>query len=230
MNGIDISKHNGSCDLAKAKQSGIDFAIIRAGYGKSVSQKDERFEENYKKAVDAGMHVGAYWYSYAKNVEEARQEAEACLQVIKGKKFDMPIYYDIEEDCNKPVANEIAKEFCSRLEAQGYFVGIYCSKSYIETYFNSFTRESYCMWVAQWANSCTYSGQFGIWQYSDSGTVPGIAGNVDMNKCLIDYPSLITGKGFNGYEYDIDKDPDNPYETHLIQVIIDGKEVFRNEY
>lgn len=97
MKGIDVSVHNGSIDWQKVKNAGIQFAILRAGYGRELSQKDARFEENYKNAKAAGTLVGAYWYSYAMSEDEARLEANVFLSVIKGKQFEMPVYFDLEE-------------------------------------------------------------------------------------------------------------------------------------
>ena len=98
VQGIDVSRHNTITDFRKVKGSGIDFVIIRAGYGREISQKDPQFETNYKNAKAAGLNVGAYWYSYAQSVEEAKIEAKVCLQAIKGKKFEYPIYFDLEEN------------------------------------------------------------------------------------------------------------------------------------
>ena len=95
--GIDVSQHQGNIDFGKVKAAGYDFVIIRAGYGKYASQKDPYFEQNYAGAKAAGLNVGAYWYSYADSTANAKLEAEACLQVIKGKTFEYPIYFDLEE-------------------------------------------------------------------------------------------------------------------------------------
>ena len=96
--GIDISCWNEVNDFAKLKKAGYTFVILRAGFGKLAEQKDSHFEDFYKRARDAGLKIGAYWYAYATTVNEALQEAKACLECIKDKKFEMPIYYDIEED------------------------------------------------------------------------------------------------------------------------------------
>ena len=88
IKGIDVSKWQGNINFQKVKDSGISFVIIRAGYGNLTSQKDKCFEENYRKAKVAGFDVGAYWYSYAMSVDEAREEAKACLSVIKGSNLN----------------------------------------------------------------------------------------------------------------------------------------------
>ena len=97
MKGIDVSVHNGKIDWQKVRAAGIDFAILRAGYGRLASQRDNRFKENYAGAKAAGIPVGAYWYSYAMSEDEARLEADVFLSVIKGKQFEFPVYYDVEE-------------------------------------------------------------------------------------------------------------------------------------
>lgn len=93
-NGIDLSCHNGSIDWTKVK---ADFVILRAGYGKETNQVDSRFEEYYSNAKAHGIPVGAYWYSYAMSIEEAIQEAEVFISTIKGKQFEYPVFYDVEE-------------------------------------------------------------------------------------------------------------------------------------
>ena len=95
IKGIDVSSWQGVVDYRKVKASGINFVIIRAGFGREVSQKDNCFEQNYKNAKAAGLDIGAYWYSYADSAEDAVREAKACREVIKGKKFEYPIFFDL---------------------------------------------------------------------------------------------------------------------------------------
>ena len=94
-NGIDISEHQGVIDWQNVN---AEFAIIRAGYGREISQKDKQFEANYNGCKSRNIPCGAYWYSYAVTPDEARKEAAVCLEVLKGKQFEYPIYFDIEED------------------------------------------------------------------------------------------------------------------------------------
>jgi lysozyme len=132
VKGIDISKWQGAIDFQKVKNSGIKFVIIRAGYG--TKGKDEFFEANYKKAKAAGLHVGAYWYSYADGFKEASEEADAFLRALFGKQFDYPVYLDMEEksqlDAGMDFCSGLIKTFCGKLEAAGYFAGFYTSSSY----------------------------------------------------------------------------------------------------
>ena len=95
--GIDVSRHNGAIDWKSVKDDGVEFAIIRAGYGKVISQKDAWFERNYQGCADNGIPCGAYWYSYALTPAEAEAEARVFLEAIKGKQFLYPVYLDIEE-------------------------------------------------------------------------------------------------------------------------------------
>lgn len=210
MKGIDVSKHNGNIDWGTVKTSGVDFAIIRAGYGRLTTQKDIKFEANYKGAKAAGIPVGAYWYSYAQNTAEAILEAKACLEVIKGKKFDFPIYFDIEESSQvklgKAVCTKIVQAFCQELENAGYFVGVYSFNSFFQTNLEDEIRKRYATWIARTPKNddgktiVAPSYNCGIHQYSFKGKINGISGDVDLNKCDTNYPELIRRKKLNGYE------------------------------
>lgn len=203
MKGIDVSKHNANINWSHVKSDGVQFAIIRAGYGKEISQKDPQFENNYAGCKSNGIPVGAYWYSYAMSEAEAKQEAAVCLKVLSGKTFEFPIYYDIEEkkqfSLGKAKCTAIAKVFLETVEKAGYWVGLYSSKSFLESYFTDDIRKRYAMWVAQYNTRCTYGGQYGIWQKSSSGKVYGISGNVDLNECSVNYPAAIKKAGKNGF-------------------------------
>lgn len=109
--GIDVSQFQGNIDFGKVKKSGIEFVIIRAGFGRYANQKDPYFESHYKAAKAAGLKVGAYWYSYATSEADAKAEAETCLSIIKGKQFEYPIYFDLEESSQF----RKGKSFCDSL-------------------------------------------------------------------------------------------------------------------
>ena len=205
MRGIDISKHNGAVNWAQVKADGVQFAILRAGYGKEASQKDTQLEANYAGCKSNGVPVGVYWYSYATTPDEARKEAAVCLSVIKGKTFEYPVYFDIEEPSvlakGKAACTAIAKTFLEAVEQAGYFVGIYSSKVHLENCITEELRARYAVWVAHYGvDKTTYHGQYGIWQKSSTGKVSGIRGNVDMNECYTDYPAAIRKKGLNGFK------------------------------
>ena len=171
MRGIDISKHNGAVNWVQVKADGVQFAILRAGYGKEAAQKDTQFEANYAGCKAQGIPCGAYWYSYATTPAEARQEAAVCLSFLQGKTFAFPIYFDIEEQKvlaqGKTACTAIAKAFLETVEKAGYFVGIYSSKSHLESCFTEELRTRYAVWVAHYGvEKTTYHGQYGIWQKS----------------------------------------------------------------
>lgn len=201
LKGIDVSVHQGNIDWSKVK---VDFAILRAGYGDAINypkQIDDMFERNYKGCKDNNIPCGVYWYSYAQSVEAAKQEAKACLKVIKGKKFEYPIFFDLEESSqfSKGNCDSIVKAFCGEIEKAGYFAGLYMSRSPLQTYISSDVAKRYTLWIAEYNNKCNYSGSYGMWQYSSKGKVSGINGNVDLNYCYIDYPSVIKKAGLNGF-------------------------------
>ena len=205
IKGIDVSSWQGNIDFGKVKASGIDFVIIRAGFGREVSQKDNCFEQNYKNAKAAGLDVGAYWYSYADSAEDAVREAKACMEVIKGKKFEYPIFFDLEEQSQfakgKNFCDSVIKAFCGELEKNGYLAGLYCSTYYLNNFVSNNVAGKYPLWVAQYNYRCTYTAnKYGIWQYSSEGRVNGISGNVDMDYCYTDYPNTVKNGGYNGYK------------------------------
>lgn len=205
VRGIDVSKHNGTIDFDKVKKAGAyDFVIIRAGFGRVITQKDSKFEENYTKAKAAGLNVGAYWYSYAMSPEEAEQEALIFLEVIKGKQFEYPVFLDLEEQkqfrLGKIVVSNMVDRFCKTLEANGYYVGLYMSRAQLTTYVEPAVRNRYCVWCAEWGAQCNYDGAYGLWQYSEKGSVPGITGPVDLDKAYADFPTIIKGKNLNGFK------------------------------
>lgn len=213
IKGIDVSTHNGNIDWKKVKSSGIDFAILRAGYGRELSQKDARFEENYKNAKAVGIPVGAYWYSYAMSEDEARLEADVFLSIIKGKQFEFPVYFDVEEkkqfDLGKEKVSAIMRAFLKKVESAGYFVGLYGSASSLTTHTADDIKNRYTIWLAHWVEKTNYSGAYVLWQYSDKGSVNGISGNVDLDICTTDFPAIIKAKRLNGFGKSPSLEPDN---------------------
>lgn len=203
-NGIDVSEHQGNIDWERVKASGeVDFAIIRAGYGRLATQKDKQFDRNYSECKRLGIPCGAYWYSYATTVDEAREEARVCLEIVRGKSFEYPIYFDIEE--KKAFAtggancSEMIKAFCNSIEDGGFWAGLYCSRSPLTQYISESVRKRYALWVAEYGSVCNYNGTYGMWQKSSTGSIPGISGNVDLDEGYVDYPAIIKSRGDNGF-------------------------------
>ena len=185
--GIDVSYHNGTIDWKRVKQSEVEYAIIRCGYGTNdKSQDDKKWEENVKGCTDNNIPYGVYLYSYADTVEKASSEADHAIRLLQGKKFKYPVYYDLEEDAirkklSKTEIANIAKTFCNKLSAKGYTVGIYANKDWFTNYLTDSCFNNWTKWVAQYNTVCNYQGKYDMWQCSSTGRVPGISGNVDLN-------------------------------------------------
>lgn len=204
VKGIDVSKWQGDVDFEKVRNEGYSFVIINAGYGKYISQKDPFFEDNYRKAKAAGLGVGAYWYSYAADVASARQEADVFLQAVQGKQFDYPLAFDIEDSSQltlpKVIIGDMVEAFCGRLEECGYYASLYSYASFLNDKVPDYVRSKYDIWVAAFdVSKPSYSGTYGMWQYSSSGRVNGVSGDCDLNYAYKDFPALIKGAGLNGF-------------------------------
>ena len=182
---IDVSTWQGSIDFNKVKSAGYNYVIIRAGYGKEKSQKDNMFETNYKNAKSAGLKVGAYWFSYAMSPSTATAEADACLSCIKGKKFELPVYYDMEYQPAMSTSNsnytKMAVNFCNKLKSNGFKSGVYSSASVYDYLLNRKTLKNngISIWNAEWYTKPSITCD--VWQYSDNGRINGISTNVDLN-------------------------------------------------
>jgi GH25 family lysozyme M1 (1,4-beta-N-acetylmuramidase) len=203
--GIDVSRWQGNINWEKVKAAGIKFAIIKAGGSDDGFYTDSRWEANYKGAKANGIAVGAYYFTGPKCVtaHAGKADAKRFLKLLKGKTLEYPVYFDCEAQpvSKRSGTTKAALAFCKELEKAGYYAGIYASTySGFENRLDDSKLKSIAHWVAQYAGKCSYRGDYGIWQYSSSGRVPGISGNVDMNYAYIDYPSIIRKGGFNGYK------------------------------
>ena len=218
--GIDVSAHQGRIDWEKVKNSGIQFAILRLGFGSDMqSQDDAYFEANVQGCESAGLPWGTYLYSYALNLEDAKSEVQHALRLLKNKKPEYPVFFDMEDadgykkNHGMPSSQtliDICKTFLLGLEEAGYYASLYANLSWFNNQLNSSELDRFDKWVAQWHASCTYKKPYGIWQYSDNGKVSGISGNVDMNISYKDYPSIIKANGLNGFKQDATQTPPAP--------------------
>lgn len=215
IKGIDVSEYQKGVDWKKVKAAGIDFVIMRAGI---ATRKDSLFESHYAGACEAGLHVGAYWFSKAVNVAQAEQEAKQFLDTIRGKVFYYPIYMDLEYqnslNTGKSNCSAMVRAFCNVLESENYWAGLYISRSHLGTYIEDDIKSRYSLWIADWTGSLKYNGQVGIWQSSETGRVDGISGKVDTDVSYVDYPEVIPAAGKNGFTVEIPKDeelPNPPY-------------------
>ena len=209
--GFDVSQWNGNVDMAKAKSDGKNFVLIRSSYGnvaKNPNQKDKKFEDNVKNAKAAGLDFGVYHYSYATTESGMKEEAKGFVKLLDSVK---PIPYfvalDIEEaDQYKLPASQLKKiirAFIDVVESAGYFCALYSYESFLNKIPKDFRRR-YAIWCAN--ISKTPSIAYDVHQYSFSGKVNGIDGNVDLNKSNINYASIIKKNGLNGYPKTTDKD------------------------
>ncbi|MCR5034828.1 MAG: hypothetical protein K6B42_05340 [Clostridia bacterium] len=186
LKGIDVSYWQHTIDWAKVKSSGIDFAIIRCGYGSNTTSKDDsRFAANVKGCVANGIPYGVYLYSYANTEAGALDEANHALRLLADNGFhpDLPVYYDLEDKTVSKASNatirKMATVFCNKLTLEGYRAGVYANLSWWNQKLSGFG--TYDKWIAQWNSNCTYSGTYYFWQCSSSGAVGGISGRVDAD-------------------------------------------------
>ncbi len=187
--GIDVSKWQGNIDWATTSNA-ISFAIIRCGYRGSSGgiAMDPKFLQNMRGAKAHGVRVGVYFYSKATNEAMAVEEASAALAFVQqaGGGLTLPIYFDMEDACQKGLSKEqntaIANAFCATVAAGGYRAGVYASKSWFDNRMNAGSiGGNYSIWVARYNTYLGYSGRYNMWQYSSKGSIPGISGNVDVN-------------------------------------------------
>lgn len=226
INGIDVSMYQAystPIDWNKVKAAGVSYAIIRCGYrgwgnGKIVA--DSYFKQNIEGALAAGLQVGVYFYTQAITATESRQEADFCINAVKGYNITLPIYIDIEfadangrldsKNLSKTSKTNICKAFANRVQDAGYTGGVYANKSWLETEIDGKALgEKYAIWLAHYASSTTYANEFSMWQYSSKGSINGIKGSVDINKYYLSKPHKTTGLKAN------DSKNNDPTEFYL---------------
>lgn len=214
MKGIDISSGSGGVDFQGLKRDGYDFVIVRAGWGSDTRQEDQRFDYYVRAALDAGLHVGAYWFIYARSVEEARINGECFVQVLerfKGR-LDLPMYIDYEYDSTRYYEQYIGKETrqiatdmisaaAQEVEKSGYYTGVYLNPDYIRNHVNLDPLKRFTLWLAEWKSpdlKPTY--ECDMWQYAGDTKIVHAFGGVDLNLCFgSDLPAVIRSGGFNGF-------------------------------
>ena len=212
--GIDVSHHQGVINWEAVKAAGVDFAVIRCGYGMNLTEQDDKqWSRNVSECERLGIPYGVYFYSYAMTADMAVEEGAHAVRLLQGHTPDLPVFYDMEENRQLVLGNsglaEIARIFCDIVSSKGYEVGVYASRNWWEYYLTDAVFENWYRWVAEWNSSCHYNGRYEMWQYTSKGTVNGINGNVDLNYW---YGSL-----------DTFKQPDNGVYT--ISSAMDSKKV-----
>lgn len=185
---IDVSKWQEDIDWKTVSDSGIKYAMLRLGTQKGVdldSRIDAYFDKNIKEAQANGIKVGVYYFTYANDTLDAKKQAKWVIDVLKDYSLDLPVAFDWEcwdlfDDFNMNFyeLNVIADTFLKELDKEGYDTLLYGSKNYIE---NVWTYLDYDIWLAHYTKETTYQGEKLMWQFTSSGRVPGIKGNVDVN-------------------------------------------------
>lgn len=211
LKGIDVQRWQGQIDFDAVKNQGkVDFAIIKIGGSDSGIYTDQKFQRNYDGFKRVGIPIGAYWFvgPLCKSYNDGVADAKRVINIIQGKKFEYPIYIDFEapDKSNKAGNTDACIGFCETMEAAGYFTGIYASDVQgFQERLELNRLYPYALWVARYGSKPKIVQNYGIWQYTSSGIVDGITGNVDQNYSYIDYPSIIKSGGFNGYNKDTQK-------------------------
>lgn len=194
--GIDVSEFQGKIDWEKVKNSGVEFAILRCGYGMDFSNQDDvEYERNANECERLGIPYGVYLMSYANTVEKARSEAKHVLRLIEGRKISLGVWHDIEDNgtsgaINKETLTNIINTFCNTIKNAGYKVGVYANLNWLENKIEKTIKDNYDIWVAQYYSKCEYEGKYIMWQHTSSGKVNGISTNVDMNILYKDLPVI----------------------------------------
>ncbi len=198
--GIDVSYVQGEIDWQAVKNAGVDFAILRCGgrgYGESgVLYEDETFEKNAQEALDAGIDIGVYFFSQAITEEEAREEANYTLNLIKDYDIKYPVAFDWEhyeyddartDNIDRTTLTNMAREYCTVIGKAGYIPVIYANRSLLYYEYDLAKLADIELWLASYENVPDFYYDFGMWQYSMEGTVDGINGTVDLNVCMYKY-------------------------------------------
>ena len=201
MEGVDVSKYQGTIDWNKVKASGMGFAMVRQGWINSDGSitEDPFYRQNMAGAHAAGLHTGVYLYSYATNESAMKAAASACVAMLEGFVCDMPIALDFEhatlyKKFSRAANASLCAAFLSRVEELGRYCILYTYKSFAAAYLDMSALSRYDFWLAHYTARTDYTGPYGMWQYTSSGSVPGISGRVDCNHAYKDYPAIITGK------------------------------------
>ena len=222
IKGIDISVYQQKVDFEKVKKSGIEFVIIRGAIG---TRKDTMFESHYSNAKNAGLKVGCYYYTLAKNVAEAKGEADVFLSCIKGKQFEYPIYFDIEDpslqNLGKQVLTDIVLTWCGKVQSAGYYVGIYANPDWFLNRLDLECLKGFDKWLAHWVSVPKWDNSFGgLWQYGLT-RVDGYNGDIDGDYSYRDYEKTIKTLGLNGFK-NATVQPENK-KTVTATVTVDGE-------
>lgn len=186
--GVDVSEWQGLINWEKVKADGVDFAILRVGYRRSLPMVDKQWLRNVAECERLGIPYGVYIYSYGKTVADATAEADHIIAQLQkgGHKPVYPVYFDLEESSmastsNRALLGQMAKAFCEKVEAAGYRAGTYANLYWYNTFLTDPVFDRWTRWVAQYNYRCDYKKPYDLWQCTSQGSVDGIVGNVDLD-------------------------------------------------
>ena len=191
--GVDVSSHQGAIDWSAVAGDGIDFAILRIGnrgYSQGALSLDEQFEANYTGAKENGLKTGVYFFSQAVSVEEAQAEAAFVLAALNGRQLDLPVVFDWEtidtddartDGVDSQTATACCLAFCAAIQEAGYDAAFYCNGMLGYLQYDLSQLQELDAWYAEYSDFPGFAYAFRLWQYSKTGTVAGISGDVDLN-------------------------------------------------
>lgn len=216
--GIDLSEHNGNIDFNKVKNAGVEFVILRVGWigNKENHTIDKKFEEYYVGAKAVGLKIGGFVFNYCNNENTIISGIKWVKKILNNRHLDYPLFLDMENDdtqevklstYGKETLTKISKKFCESFS--NYQTGIYANKDWFTNYLDINTLKNFKIWLAEWNGKENHTANFkvNLWQYTSSGKVDGISGNVDMNYCLEceENTEEITGETNKGGEFEVAK-------------------------
>lgn len=197
--GVDISKTQDYVDFLELKRAGIEFVMLRLGqrgYSSGEITLDEYFMDNLKRASEAGLDVGVYFFSQAVTVEEAEEEAQFVIDTLSENKIQYPVVFAMDtipnevsriDSLDKMERTNIALAFMDKIRENGYFPMVYGDKEWLIQKLSLGSMIGYDVWLSQEMDIPDYPYQFVMWQYTTHGSIAGIAGDANLNICFIDY-------------------------------------------
>lgn len=202
--GIDVSRYQGNINWSQVAASGKQFAIVRLGSSNSNGlYVDPYFRQNVNGAHAAGLRVGAYYYTYARSEQAVIAELSLFLQALDGLQLEYPVFVDVEDSSltglGRTQLTELVRFAMDILYQRKFYAGWYSYTNFINSYLNAAALNSYPLWVADYRASLGYTGAYAMWQYSGSGTVPGIGGACDLDNSYQDFLPAIRAGGYNGF-------------------------------
>lgn len=202
--GIDVSHHEGTIDWQRAKVNGPDFCFVRVGYanGDGTITMDREFENNMNGLADTCIDTGLYLYSYIRTEAAAAEAAGTFLTIAQAYDLTMPLVFDLEDvgvygPLGVELTTSIAQVFLGMVRDAGYYPMLYSNTNFANNYVDMSQLSQFDFWVADYRAWIGYTGDYGIWQYTDQGVIDGIGDRVDLNIAYRDYPSIIKSEGYN---------------------------------